>query len=488
MKITLTNLFILILLMTSCTSKNTIPPKDSTMIPTTKIPSPTPTAEAVKSSSQAKSFAITDVSVVDVENGVLIPNQTVVVVDDSIDQMGEQGKVTIPQGAQIIDGHGLYLMPGLVDAHVHFLDAPVFGRLMIANGVLLVRDTGMPNEYILPLRDELNRGETLGPEMIATGWVLDGYPPLIPPVAVGIKTPEEGREAVRKQVEAGVDMIKVYSKLDKDVFLAILDEAKKLGIKVVGHVPDTIYIEDAARAGLSSSEHFFGFEKVIAKLLGEPVNLTYAGMGSEAANFLKLDQVDPQDLQAVFTQLRDDGLTVCPTVVTFKVFTANQTFMTGKFPMSEYISASVQDTWKSLWGQQAELPDFIWQNWAKMVNGLNQAGVPLMVGTDLLTPGIIPGFSVHQEMVIWQEAGISPADVLRSATWVPTQFMGLEERLGSINVGKTASMILVRANPLEDVQNASQIEAVFLGGQYFDRSDLDQMLAEARELAKQPSP
>jgi len=134
------------------------------------------------------------------------------------------------------------------------------------------------------------------------------------------------------------------------------------------------------------------------------------------------------------------------------------------------------------------LPDYIWQNWARMVNGLNRAGVPLMVGTDLMVPGILPGYSVHEEMLIWQEAGIPAADVLRSATLVPAQFMNLGDRLGSIVEGKTASMVLVRANPLQDIRNAQQIEAVFLRGKYFSRSDLDRLLDEARELARQPAP
>ena len=106
-----------------------------------------------------------------------------------------------------------------------------------------------------------------------------------------------------------------------------------------------------------------------------------------------------------------------------------------------------------------------------------------MEGTDLAVPGIIPGHSVHEEMAIWQEAGIPPADVLRSATPVPVQFMGLEDRLGSISEGKTASLVLVRANPLDDIKNAQQIEGVFLRGQYLSRDDLNRLLNEARELA-----
>jgi imidazolonepropionase-like amidohydrolase len=369
-------------------------------------------------------------------------------------------------------------MPGLIDAHVHYFDAPVFGRLMIANGVLLVRDTGMPNEYILPLRDQLNHGETLGPELITTGAILDGDPPIIPTISVGIKTPENGRAEVRKQAADGVDMIKTYSRLDKDVFLAIVDEAKKYNLKVVAHLPESIYIEDAAAAGLGSSEHFNGFEKVIAKLLGEPVNLTFKGQAADVGYFQRLGEVNPQELQKVYERIRASGMTLCPTVVTFKTLTNINTYWDGNYPRSEYISQGVTDLWKSLWTQQ--------QNWMRMVVDLNQAGVPLMVGTDLMLPGIIPGYSTHEEMVIWQEAGIPPADILRSATIVPAQFMELGDRLGSITEGKTASMILVRANPLEDISNAQQIESVFLRGKYFNRADLDQMLDETKKLAQQP--
>jgi imidazolonepropionase-like amidohydrolase len=181
-------------------------------------------------------------------------------------------------------------------------------------------------------------------------------------------------------------------------------------------------------------------------------------------------------------------MTICPTVVTFKTLTDIKPLFAGDFPHSEYISQSVMDLWKSLWTQQSDLPDFIWRNWVQMVVGLNKAEVPLMVGTDLMLPGILPGYSVHEEMVIWQEAGIPAADVLRSATIVPAQFMGLGDRLGSLSEGKTASMVLVRGNPLEDIRNAQQIESVFLRGQYFNRQDLDRLLDEAKDLAQHPTP
>jgi imidazolonepropionase-like amidohydrolase len=433
-------------------------------------------------------YAITHVSVVDVENGVVIPTQTVIVTDGRIAQIGESEKIIIPLGVTVIDGQGLYLMPGLVDAHVHYFDAPVFGRVMIANGVVLVRDMGMPNDFILPLRDALNYGETLGPEMVTTGFILDGDPPMIPQISLGVKTPEDARLVVRQQATAGVDMIKVYSTLDRDVFLAILDEAHKHGLKVVGHVPDSIYIEDAADAGLDSMEHWFGFEKIIARLLGEQIKLTYSGMGSQADYLTRLDEVDPVALEDVYQQFVHSGLTVVPTVVTFRNYPDLDTSDFGTTEGYEYLSPTVIEYWKTQMAGQDPMDEAVWQNWAEIVRGLNQAGVPLMVGTDLMVPGIIPGYAVHDEMLIWQEVGIPSADILRSATLVPAQFMGLGDRLGSIREGKTASMVLVRANPLDDIRNARKIDGVFLRGKYFNRQDLDNLLLEAKDLAQNASP
>jgi hypothetical protein len=139
-------------------------------------------------------------------------------------------------------------------------------------------------------------------------------------------------------------------------------------------------------------------------------------MGAEAGYLQRLNEIDPEKLQAVYQQLRASGLTVCPTVIVFKIGTTYSTIQAGNFAGREYISPFMQGLWQSQWGQQSDLPDFIWQNWMQLVKGLHEAGVPLMVGTDLTTPGIIPGEAVHQEMEIWQEAGIPPADVLRSAT------------------------------------------------------------------------
>lgn len=163
----------------------------------------------------SNTYAITSVAVVDVENGIILPDHTVIITDDRIERVAPQSEISVPEGAQLIDGKGLYLMPGLIDSHVHYFDQSTFGRMMIAHGVVSVRDMGNPNLLALGLREKLKKREILGPEMITTGSILDGDPPFIPSISIVCKTPEEGRAAVRLQAKAGVNQIKVYSRLGK---------------------------------------------------------------------------------------------------------------------------------------------------------------------------------------------------------------------------------------------------------------------------------
>jgi len=361
---------------------------------------------------------------------------------------------------------------------------------MLANGVVMVRETGQPNDTALPLRQALNEGALLGPEMVATGWILDGDPPFIPQASHGVKTPEEGRAEVRRQAAAGVDQIKVYSKLEKDVFTAICDEALRVGLKPVGHVPEAVYLEDAVAAGMRSIEHVHGFDKVVGRLLGEPIILKSGGMGVNFDYWPRLAEVDPNRLGEVLGRIRASGVVVCPTVIVFKSQAGLGDVSARTYAGHEYISPLIQGIWDSLWNpaNRAEM-ETLWPPIAAFVGALHKSGIPLMIGTDVTMPGVIPGFAVHEEMAVWQEAGIPPADILRSATIVPARFLDRDQRLGTIAAGKIASLALVRGNPLEDIRHAEKIEGLFLKGRFFSRADLDQLLKEARDLAGQgPGP
>jgi imidazolonepropionase-like amidohydrolase len=388
-----------------------------------------------------------------------------------------------PAGATVIDGAHLFVMPGLFDAHVHFVDPPLYGMLMVANGVVFVRDMGMPTAAAVEVRERLNSGALVGPEMVVTGSILDGFPLIIPELSLGLITPTDARKAVRAQAASGVDMIKVYSRLASAVFGAIVEEAHSLGLKVVGHVPDSVSIEEAASIGLDSSEHDLGFDKLVGRLLGEYVRPYYAGMGIDAEYFQRQDEVDADKLAEVLEQLRVTGLNVCPTIVALKQAISRACFLSGTFDNTDFVSSAMLAAWDVMWRVSENGPATFWEPWSRFVVRLHDADIPLMVGTDASVPGIMPGSSVHDEMEIWQEAGIPAPDILRSATLVPAQFMGVADRLGCIAPGATASLVLLRANPLADVTAVREIEGVFLRGEYYDREALDGLLREARSLA-----
>ena len=426
-------------------------------------------------------FVITHVCVVDVEKGVAHPSKTVWIEGDQIRQIEDENSAALPDGFERIEGQGFYLMPGLIDAHLHYFDPASFGPLLLANGVTLVRDMGNPTGPAIQLREALRQGHLLGPEMITTGAILDGDPPQIPQISMVCQTVEQGREAARQQAQAGVDQIKVYSDLEREVYLAILTEARRLGLKPVGHVPEAVSIEEAAAAGQASCEHLFGFEKMIARLLGEAVPLGKGGMGAYAAYWLRLAELNPEVVQQALQPIRASGMVVCPTLVTFRSRGRASEILAGTYPHLELVSPPIRAIWDMLWdphGGDIEMSRKIWPQMQAFVYQLYRAGIPLLVGTDLMVPGIIPGFSLHEEMLLWQEAGIPPANVLRGATLAPARFFGLQDRLGAVGVGKTASLALVKGNPLEDIRNAGQIAGVFLRGRFFSAEELARGFAQ----------
>jgi imidazolonepropionase-like amidohydrolase len=430
---------------------------------------------------------VTNVSVVDVEKGIVLPNRNVKISNDLIAGISKKTEITYPKDSNHLSGEGLYLMPGLVDSHVHFLDPPSFGPAMIAYGITLIRDMGNPSEDAIMLRNKLQKREVLGPEMLTTGSILDGEKPFLPPISIACKTAEEGREAVRKQAGRGVDQIKVYSGLEKEVFCSIADEASDLGLAVVGHVPESIYIEEAAAKGQRSCEHLFGFGNVIAEVLGEHVALKTGGMGSDVPYFLRIPEVDRAKLEKALVHIRDFALVICPTIIVFKLGARLKSVIQGDFSMKELISPKIRQIWDLIWGHSAENSEMLSKAWPLMqsfVRLLHDVGFKLILGTDLLFPGVVPGYSLHEEMALWQDAGIPASDVLRSATVVPARFLRMDHRLGTIAAGKTASMVLTRDNPLDDIRNASNIEGVFLRGRFYNREQLDALVHQIKNSCK----
>jgi hypothetical protein len=279
-----------------------------------------------------------------------------------------------------------------------------------------------------------------------------------------------------------VDQIKVYSRLQRAVYLAIVDEAHQHGLKAVGHIPISVSLEEAMEAGQDSAEHLVGFGSAIGRLAGQPEAGELATFEESESGWPALPRLDKTQLAELLRAVRHSGIVHCPTLVVMQGMARLSNAKAKDDPLLDYVPSELRGFWQSeTYAHVAEGAARALPHMQALVGELHQAGAPLLCGTDLANPHVIAGHSLHEEMALWQDAGVPPADILRSATILPARFFGRGERLGAVGEGKAASLVLVRGSPLADIRNARNIEGVFLRGRYFDRAELDGLLAEVKE-------
>lgn len=425
-------------------------------------------------------WAISNVSLVDVQNGRVLPAQTVVIEGERILAVRD----TTPEDAKTsFDANGSFMIPSLIDCHVHWNQPVRDGLLFASFGVGYVRDMGGTNLQRLRLRERAEKGQLSGVRCVVTGAIIDGVDPYHPAISIVCDTPEQGREVVRKQKEAGVNFIKAYSRLKPDVFLAICDEAQQLGIPVVGHVPESVTVLDAAKAGMQSNEHLSRIESIIESAV--PTEKRPAPIpGSSMANtWWKLYRtVDSSAIDEQIKEVAKTGMVQCPTLVLIagygRIPPGPQTLEVWK----RFASEDEFKSWTTKPEQWSQYVDESAENWPKMldfVGKLDRQGVPIVAGTDLANPCTIAGYSLHQELYYLSLAGLSPQTVLASATTNAAKLLDIEADYGSIAPGKSASFVLLKKNPLEDVRNTLTIDTVVLRGVRMDREKLDAMQKDA---------
>jgi imidazolonepropionase-like amidohydrolase len=362
--------------------------------------------------------------------------------------------------------------------------------LFIANGVTGVRDMGGEVAVLSAWRKEIAHGQTIGPRMFISGPMLDGYLPdgkLRFPSSIAITTPASAVAAVDWLKAQGVDFIKVQSVIAHDAYVAAAAEAHKQGLPIVGHVPDKVRIEEVVEAGQKSIEHLMGI---------------FEGCSTEEDKFIKgegnlrllLTTQDQQKCDSLIKLLARNQTWQVPTLA----WQRGGTFLDQRDlkhqPLDRYVPAYWRDvTWRRFTDEI--MPDLLRDPLAlrqeyftrnlQMVGTLHHAGVPFMAGTDT-APGvyIMPGFSLHDELANFVEAGFTPMESLQAATSNPVKFLGREASFGSVEAGKIADLVLLSANPLEDIRNTQKIKVVIAGGQIFDRAALDQILLTVEAAAK----
>lgn len=448
---------------------------------------------SLQSPQPAKPLVLDQVTIIDVTKGLAQPGMTVVIEGARIEQRGPSGTLNLPRGARVVDAGGKYVIPGLWDMHVHLVFGDWFpgGReialpLFLANGVTGVRDMGGDLEPLLSWRREIEHGALEGPRLVLSGPMLDGPEPRFPS-SIPISTPEDGRKAVRDLKRRGADFIKLQSLIPRDAVFAIAAEAKAQGISFAGHVPDAVRASEASKAGQKSFEHLIGiFEG------SSPLEDEFLTGGKGPGKFLA--SYHPERARALFRLLAENETWQCPTLVWERGSNLLDQRDLPHDPLGKYAPESWKNgTWKrftEMIVNQFNVDDlatrkrFV-EKEVSMVGEMQRAGVPFLAGTDTAAGVyVLPGFSLHEELELFVAAGFSPSEALATATSQPAKFLHMEDRLGSVEKGKLADLLLLDKNPLEDIRNTRAIFAVVANGRFFSREDLDRMLLRVEERAR----
>ncbi len=458
---------------------------------------------------QSPALVIVGVTVADVQKGSLLPDRTVIVQDGRVTYSGPGKRAPIPRGAHIVEGRGKYLIPGLWDMHYHFEGKPNVREfnLLIANGVVGIRDMGDVPEEIFRARSETAAGTVLGPHIVACGPIVDGPDPSNPPISVAVHNPEQARRTVRSLKATGADCVKVHDGLPLDAYLALADEAKKAELPLVGHVPIRVKTVLATNVGQRSIEHQIGFrgmsEAEDEVMESEKTNDVFAeamrtknfGLIPESiakkGNYI-LDHFTQERADELFRTFARNGTYLVPTLVTDRSLTFVDTISKEDDPRQKYIPASQREWWNPERGMltRYRTPAYIafrkrqFEKTLQQIPVAHRTGVKFLAGTDTTLPFIYPGFSLHDELGLFVQAGLTPLEALQAATINPTRYLGLQQSRGTVQSGESADLVLLDANPLVDIQNTRKIFAVILRGRFLTRRDLDRLLLEAEASAQ----
>jgi imidazolonepropionase-like amidohydrolase len=447
----------------------------------------------VSATALAQPLALTNVTVIDVGGGASQPGMTVVIERERIAAVGQ----LVPEQARIVDATGKFLIPGLWDMHTHW--GPGYGwmaapylPLFTANGVTGIRVMAGHPVY-LQWRGQVAEGTLLGPRMVVAGVIVDGPKPFWRD-SIATKSAEDGRQAVQRTQQEGYDFVKVYSSLSRAVFFAIADEARKRRIPFAGHVPDRVRVEEASDAGQKSIEHLTGLllavssqETELRREFGAASRLPATPERAALLHSLGVRVLESQDAgraAALFAKLKANGTWQVPTFPVLRVLESED----ATDPRLKYMPAAMRSGWARRATEQRTAENIshqrnVFQRRLALVGEMHRAGVGILAGSDSQNPYSFPGFSLHDDLEWLVKAGLSPLAALQTATRNPAIYLERLQDFGTVEKGKMADLVLLDADPLQDIRNTRRIAAVVSAGRFFSRADLDRMLADIERLA-----
>lgn len=414
------------------------------------------------------SVAFTHVTVIDGRSEILQRDMTVVIRGNRVASVGRADSVAITGITTVIDARGKYIIPGLWDMHVHTVMPG--GRqvlpLYIANGVTGVRDMAGDWPTLVAWRREIAAGTLIGPRILASGPYLEGGDVPIPHLTV--KTPADAQPAVDSLLRLGVDFIKVHSQLTRESYFAIARAARARGAPFVGHVPRSVGAADASDSGQRSIEHLLTIPNECSpedSVQLEPKFTVQSALG----------RCSSASLAPLFAKLVHNGTWVVPTLSAQLEVSLWPTRALPGDSFARYLPDSLKRFVAEIFPMPPDVPpdaDLAGRRlFAKRIavtGALYRAGVHILPGTDAPLRNSPPGFGLHLELSYFADAGLSPFEILRSATLEPARFFGMLDSLGTVEPGKIADLVLLTENPLDDITNARRTWAVMANGRLYD--------------------
>ena len=429
----------------------------------------------------SKTVAFVHAAVVPMDRERVLPDQTVIVVGGKIATIGPAALVKVPPGAMRIEAQGRYLLPALSDMHVH-VEGESWNALLspealaaskslpfedflfpyVANGVTTVQVLSGTHE-LLPVRGRIAEGELLAPRLILARMIDGPDKAWPPPISTWVATAEEARDATRKAKADGYDKMKVYSFLTKETYDAVIATAREQNMDVIGHIPYALSVEYVVDAG----------QKMIAHT-------------EEVAKHADGDY-SAERISYFADRIAKGGVWMTPTLVTTRRIIEDFSDPSSLFsrPEAAYVGHPMQrDIWSFISNMnqgitpkgRAGIRDDFEKFQKPFTKVFHDHGGQLMTGTDSLLPRLVPGFALHQELHELVDVGLTPYEALRTSTTIPYEYLGESKDSGTIEVGKRTDLLLVEANPLEDISAAAKIAGVMMRGRWIDRKQIDRRM------------
>jgi imidazolonepropionase-like amidohydrolase len=405
-----------------------------------------------------KLIAIVGGTLYDVVNEKITPNVTVLIADGLIRKIGAAGTVSIPKTAKIIDAKGKMILPGLWDMHAHF-EQVEWGPAYLAAGITTVRDCGNEFGFINAAKSAIDKGSGIGPLILKAG-IIDGKGPM----SLGIiqaDTKEEAIKAVDRYKENGYAQIKIYSTVKPAIVKAICDEAHRLGLTVTGHIPNRMTLQAGVDSGMDMVNH---------------VQYVYSAMKRNKDRSVSFED---STSKAAIDFIKKHNVVIDPTIGVFEMsFRSVKEDITIMEPAFYSLPLPLQALFKNTGEDANGAAKFkpLYQSMMKIVKVLYDAGVPVVAGTDMG----FPGYSVARELELYVEAGLTPAQAIKTATIIPAQVMKMDKQCGSVEVGKQADIILVDGNPLTNIRDIRKVTAVIKAGRIYNPVSLHKLVGFSR--------